>query len=123
MKNILLIILSVFLTSCSKYFVEEKHGVKIDGLSVNYFELKIGFIALLIGLILVIIYLYIESKFEDTENSILKFIKAASIMLGSLILIIGGFFLLPLFALIEYIGWYLFAGFLLLGFLITIFKK
>lgn len=123
MKNLTLILSSFFLTSCSEYFIEEKHGVKIDGLSINYFEIKIGFGALFIGLVLVMLYLYIESKFEDTENSLLKFIKGASMGLGSLTLIVACFFLLPLFALIEYIGWYIFVGLLLLGFIITIFKR
>ena len=123
MKNTFLIIIGLLLTSCSKYFVEEKHGVKINGLSINYSELMIGFGAVFIGLTLMLLYLYIDSKFEESNNSILKFVKKSSMILGFPILIIGGIFLIPLIALIEYIAWYIFGAILIVGLLISIFKR
>lgn len=123
MKNTFLIIIGLLFTSCSKNFVEEKHGVKIDGLSINYNELMIGFGAVFIGLTLILLYLYIDSKFEDSNNSILKIVKKVTMILGFPILIIGGIFLIPLIALVEYLAWYIFGAILIIGLLISIFKK
>lgn len=119
---IYLILMSLFFNSCSEYFIEQKHGVEIDGIALNYFDLKVGFLSLLSGLLLMMLYLYIEKKHEDSISKILKTLKDFLMFVGVLLIIIGVYFLLQLIALIEYFAWYLFFAVIVCGGIIVFVK-
>lgn len=114
--------MSLFFNSCSEYFIEQKHGVEIDGIALNYFDLKVGFLSLLSGLLLMMLYLYIEKKHEDSISKILKTLKDFLMFVGVLLIIIGVYFLLQLIALIEYFAWYLFFAVIVCGGIIVFVK-